>query len=215
MSKSAGLRRHASPLRRPSQRPRCRDHFSPMPRYAAAYHEAGHAVVGVLLRWAIRDVSIVPDDQTIGRVRHPRRSELDYWLSDEVKSLKASAPSLNRRVAIPPSELTAVQMRMRHRRARIDIAVRLAGRKAETRFTGTSSVPGGGFDRLEVLDLARQLASELSIPADRVIVRESARASRLLNENWRCVETVARALLVHGRLTGRQVRAIVNGARQA
>src|SRR3954470_4516149 len=145
MSKSAGLRRHASPLRRPSQRPRCRDHFSPMPRYAAAYHEAGHAVVGVLLRWAIRDVSIVPDDQTIGRVRHPRRSELDYWLSDEVKSLKASAPSLNRRVAIPPSELTAVQMRMRHRRARIDIAVRLAGRKAETRFTGTSSVPGGGF----------------------------------------------------------------------
>jgi hypothetical protein len=127
---------------------------------------------------------------------------------------KASAPALNERVGTSQSEWTAVQMRMRHRRARIDIAVRLAGLKAETRFTGTSNVPGRGFDRVEVLDLARQLANELSITADRVIVHESARSSRLLNEKWRCVETVARALLLHGRLTGRQVRAIVKGARQ-
>jgi ATP-dependent Zn protease len=183
-----------------------------MARYAAAYHEAGHAVVGVLLRWAIRDVSIVPDEQTIGRVRHPRRSELDYWLSDEVKSEKASARTLNNRIAIPPSELTAMQMRMRHRRARIDIAVRLAGLKAETRFTGTSNVRGGDFDRAEVLDLARQLASELSITADRIIVRESARASRLLDEKWPCVEAVARTLLEQQRLSGREVRAIVKRA---
>jgi ATP-dependent Zn protease len=182
-----------------------------MARYTSAYHEAGHAVVGVLLRWAIRDVSVIPDEQTMGRVRHPRRSELDYWLSDEVKSLKDSAPSLTERVAIPPSELTAVQMRMRHRRAHIDIAVRLAGLKAETRFTGTSNVPGGRFDRMEVLDLARQMASEISITANRIILRESARASRLLNENWPLVEAVARALLVHNRLTGREVRAMVKG----
>ena len=214
MSKSRSLRRQASPLRNRPQSARSRDALSAMARHAAAYHEAGHAVVGVLLRWAIRDVSIVPDEQTIGRVRHPRRSELDYWLADEVKSQKASAPTLNERVGIPRSEWTAVQLRMRHRRARIDIAVRLAGLKAEARFTRASNVPGGGFDRREVLDLARQLASELSITADRIIVRESARASRLLAANWPCVEAVARALLVRDRLTGRQVRAIVNEAKQ-
>ena len=183
-----------------------------MARYLAAYHEAGHAVVGVLLRWAIRDVSIVPDEQTIGRIRHPRRSELDYWLSDEVKSLKASAPRLKKRPLLSSSELTAAQMRMRHRRGRIDIAVRLAGLKAEARFTGTSNVPGGGIDRLEVLELAVKLATELSVTADRIIVRESTRASRLLDENWPCVEALARALLTHDRLTGRQVRAIVKRA---
>src|SRR5438552_1950774 len=100
MSKSASLPKRASPVRKPSQRPLCLDDLSPMARYAAAYHEAGHAVVGVLLRWAIREVSIIPDEQTIGRVRHPRRSELDYWLSDEVTSLKASAPRLNERVGV-------------------------------------------------------------------------------------------------------------------
>jgi hypothetical protein len=121
-----------------------------MARYASAYHEAGHAVVGVLLRWAIRDVSIVPDEQTIGRVRHPRRSELDYWLSEEVKSQKVSARSLRERVALPARELTAAQIRMRHRRARIDIAVRLAGRKAEERFTGKWTEHDGGSDRFEV-----------------------------------------------------------------
>lgn len=186
-----------------------------MARYASAYHEAGHAVVGVLLRWAIRDVSIIPDEQTIGRVRHPRRSELDYWLSDEVKSPTASAPSLKERVALPVSQLIAVQTRMRHRRARIDIAVRLAGRKAEKQFTGKWHDPYVGSDRLEVVELALQLARELPITADRIIVRESGRASRLLNENWPCVEAVVRALLVRNRLTGREVRAIVNAAKQS
>jgi hypothetical protein len=186
-----------------------------MARYASAYHEAGHAVVGVLLRWAIRDVSIIPDEQTIGRVRHPRRSELDYWLSGEVKSRTTSVPSLKKRVAIPPSELTAAQTRMRHRRARIDIAVRLAGRKAEKRFTGKWHDPYGGSDRLEVVELGLQLASELPITADRIIVRESARASRLLDDNWSCVEAVARALFVRNRLTGPEVRAIVNAAKRS
>lgn len=186
-----------------------------MARYGVAYHEAGHAVVGVLLRWAIRYVSIIPDDQTLGRVYHPRRSELDYWLAEEVKSPNASVPSLRKRVALPLSELTSAQIGMRHRRARIDIAVRLAGRKAEKRFTGEWTDPCVGSDRLEVVELALHLASELPITADRIIVRESARASRLLAENWPSVEAVARALLVHNRLTGRVVRAIVKGARQA
>jgi hypothetical protein len=160
-------------------------------------------------------VSIIADQQTLGRVYHPRRSELDYWPAQEVKSLNASAPKLKERVALPPSELTGAQMRMRHRRARIDIAVRLAGRKAEKRFAGEWNDPYVGSDRLEVVELALQLARELPITADRIIVRESGRASRLLNENWPCVEAVAHALLVRNRLTGREVRAIVNAAKRS
>jgi ATP-dependent Zn protease len=215
MSKSACARSHESLLRKHSPRPRFQNDQSAMARYGVAYHEAGHAVVGVLLRWAIRYVSIIPDDQTLGRVHHPRRSDLDYWSADEVKSVNACTPGLKKRVALPLSKLTAVQMRMRHRRARIDIAVRLAGRKAEKRFTGKWHDPYVGSDRLEVVELALQLASELPITADRIIVRESGRASRLLNENWPCVEAVAHALLVRNRLTGREVRAIVNTAKRS
>jgi ATP-dependent Zn protease len=215
MSKSAALTSRAPSLRRCSRKRRFSDTRSPMARYAVAYHEAGHAVVGVLLRWVIRYVSIIPDEQTLGRVYHPRRSKLDYWLAEEVKSPNASARSHRKQVGLRLGELTAAQIRMRHRRARIDIAVRLAGRKAEKRFTREWTDPNVGSDRSEVIELALQLASEFPITADRIIVRESARATRLLAENWPCVEAVARALLVRNCLTGREVRVIVNAAKRS
>lgn len=180
-------------------------------RHAVAYHEAGHAVVGVLLRWAIKEVSIIPTLDTLGRVIHPR-SFVDYWAAEEIASHRRRSGIDLRSLVEPPDR--PGQSRLRRARARIDIAVRLAGRKAEKRFTGKWNNNVGGFDRFQVLDLAVQLSRELRVTPDRIILEESRRASQLLDANWSCVEAVAAALLEGNRLSGREVRAIVNGTKQ-
>ena len=180
-------------------------------RERTAYHEAGHAVVGVLLRWAIKEVSIVPAYGMLGHVRHPR-SAVDYWSVEEIAS-RRSRSGMSDLASLVESPLEKpTHSRLRRTRACVDIAVRLAGVQAEKLFTGRWNERGAGFDRFQVLDLARQLATDLSTTPNRIIVCEGVRASRLLTANWRCVEAVASALLEHDRLTGREVRAIVKRA---
>src|SRR5438552_723888 len=72
---------------------------APTTREKAAYHEAGHVVVGVLLRWAIREVSIARRGTLLGQVRHPR-TLTDYWSAEEIASHACSLPS----AAAPRSE---------------------------------------------------------------------------------------------------------------
>ena len=50
-----------------------------------AYHEAGHAVACHLLRRAFTRVSIIPDDDSLGRVEYPkiRVKGLDFEILDE------------------------------------------------------------------------------------------------------------------------------------
>jgi hypothetical protein len=183
-----------------------------MVRRTAAYHEAGHAVVGVLLRWAIREVSIIPDGESDGRVRHPRRSEVDYWLAEEVARLQASSKRNGHKGPLSTNCLgssTRAQARMRQRRARIDIAVRLAGPIAEMKFAGECCTRSGHSDRFQLLELADLLAAELSITAQSIVRLEEARARRLLRQNWNSVHAVAAQLLSKSRMSGRAVRAIV------
>ena len=181
-------------------------------RECIAYHEAGHVVVGVLLRWAIREVSIVPFGNTLGHVRHPR-SAVDYWSAEEIASQR-SRSEMSGTSPLPGSSLSQAPSSagLRRTRARIDIAVRLAGPLAERLFTGRWNVHCGAVDRFQVQDLASQLASDLSTTPNRIIVCEGLRSSRLLTANWCRVEAVAGALLQHDRLTGREVRAIVKGS---
>ena len=180
-------------------------------RECIAYHEAGHVVVGVLLRWAIREVSIVPCASTLGHVRHPR-SSVDYWSAEEIASQR-SRSEMSGTAPLPgnDSAQTPSSAGLRRTRARIDIAVRLAGPLAERLFTGRWNVYCGNVDRFQVQDLASQLASDLSTTPNRIIVCEGLRSARLLRANWCRVEAVAGALLEHDRLTGREVRAIVKG----
>jgi ATP-dependent Zn protease len=176
-----------------------------------AYHEAGHAVVGVLLRWAIRHVSIVPSGGTLGYIRHPR-TLVDYWSPEEIAS-RISLPSVdNTKAANKYTPDHPARSRLRRTRARIDIAVRLAGAKAEKRFAGRWNHRTAHFDRSQSRDIAEQLATELSISSQSILIDEGIRADHLLEENWRCVEAVAHALLAKSRLGGREVRAIVRAA---
>lgn len=190
----------------------CGVQLSPTRRECTAYHEAGHVVVGVLLRWAIREVSIVACGNTLGHVRHPR-SAVDYWSAEEIASqrsrpeMSGTAPLMGNALSQAPN-LAA----LRRTRARIDIAVRLAGPLAERLFTGRWNVHCGAVDRFQVQDLASQLASDLCTTPNRIIVCEGLRSSRLLTANWCRVKAVAGALLQHDRLTGREVRAIVKRA---
>ena len=202
--------------RNKKKEPRCaaarRVQLSRTTRECIAYHEAGHVVVGVLLRWAIREVSIVPIGNTLGYVRHPR-SAVDYWSAEEIQSQR-SRSEISVTAPVPGSSPSQAPSSagLRRTRARIDIAVRLAGPLSERLFTGRWNIHCGAVDRFQVQDLASQLADDLATTPNRIIVCEGLRSSRLLRANWCRVQAVAGALLQHDRLTGREVRAIVKGA---
>lgn len=187
----------------------------PAPRSARerlAYHEAGHVVVGVMLRWAIRTVSIAPEGYLTGYVRHPRTAT-DYWSAEDIARY-GPLPPLSEAASRIESVRYTERATLRRRRARIEIAVILAGRKAEMRFTGRWQHWNGTSDCFQTRDSALQLAAESSATADEIIEDEGLRADRLLAENWSSVEAVATALLGRSCLTGRQVRAIVKSSKQ-
>lgn len=74
----------------------------------------------------------------------------------------------------------AARSRVWHTRARVDLAVRLAGTKAEKRFTGRWEHRNADSDRFQSRDLALQLAAELSVPSDSIIQRHRNTCACLL-----------------------------------
>jgi ATP-dependent Zn protease len=182
-----------------------------------AYHEAGHAVVAVVLRRAITHVSIVPTDECLGHVQHPtgvadpdRRTIENLKEQSLADSMAAAAAYLER---LDGGWMTEARYGLRRSRARDDIAIRLAGPRAEKRFSGRWDNRGARHDREHALDLADRLANDSSVTSKGILVHEDARADRILKENWPSVVAVADALLVKSHLTGREVRAIVKATK--
>ena len=190
----------------------------PKQRLNVAYHEAGHAVAGVLLRWAIREVSIGPINRLAGYIRHPRGvDDLDCSSLEPpgwrvLPSVGRSAAAMSRQRGVPAR---TQRSRLRNARARADIAVRLAGPRAERRVTGRWNNRSASIDGWQALEVAKLLAVEIHSTSELIIEQEGMRADRLLKENWQCVHAVADALLAKSRLTGRQVRAIVKSRRNS
>jgi ATP-dependent Zn protease len=150
-------------------------------RLLTAYHEAGHAVMAQLCGQRITEVEIVGDDDHLGTVRSLRFPE-------------DPSPEADPHLPTAPVE----------RR----LLCTAAGMVAEAMVSGRRDWDESSED----LDAAVRLAMKVVDDCDRVIpflelVRDHT--EELLRRNWPAVSTLAEALMEHRRLTGEQVRRLL------
>lgn len=162
---------------------------------ATAYHEAGHAVVAFYLCIAFKYVTIIPGKGCFGHLKP--------------KPLFRS------------SENPGVICRLFHdnkydrvrRKAEKNATVLMAGMEAQRRFR-PSSVRSyhGTKDDTDVLDYLEYFAADKELWFWQKQLR--AQAKNLIASHWPAVEAVAAALLERKRLTGDEVRAVIDAASQ-
>ena len=151
-----------------------------------AYHEAGHAVVGVRLGLRLLGADILPDDA--GGRGHTHFAHPGPWFKPDPGHLTPAERDLVDRVLV----------------------TFLAGFAAESRI-GEADPDGSGFDLEDaVRDWVRLLADD---PGARQaeIDEHLSRAAELVGDpkNWRAVERLAGRLLDVERLDGADIRALV------
>lgn len=149
-------------------------------RRVVAYHEAGHAVVAVVLGVRFQEVTVRPDTGTDGHIRYrrpvPGSAVLEGWTDERL-----------------------------HRLVRREGLVLFAGDHAVKLGTGRRELQGAAGDREQMAELIGLLHSDGPIGAAlwRYLNRWSL---ELVQGHWRAVERVAGALLVRQRLTESEVR---------
>jgi ATP-dependent Zn protease len=149
-----------------------------------AYHEAGHAVMAHLCGQRITEVEIVGDDEHSGSVRSLR---FPAERSSEPDPTTPTAP-LERRLLCT-----------------------IAGMVAESIVGGDDRWDEGAED----LELAVRLAMQIVDDCEKVLpFLEAARehAEDLLRGRWSEVERLASSLMNKRRLTGDEVRCLLNSA---
>jgi hypothetical protein len=155
-----------------------------------AYHEAGHAVVGIKFGRKVEAITIEREDNKWqGRVLFARMPHVDAWL----KSTPVPAPT--------PEILTFVEN---------SVASLYAGPIAEAmRYKGRGKyVEATAINDLEkVKNLRTTFFKEED--ADKFYKQAADRAADALVEEWPRVKKLAEALLWHRTLTGEQVEAIL------
>lgn len=173
--------------------------FAPDPtREAIAYHEAGHACHGALLKLHAGRVSIIPNS-----AGEDGRFYYGHAVFDPF-------PAWARRGSASPGRVQLLVQR--------HIGMLLAGEIAETHYAGDAE--GGRAraqsDRERVYDLAG-LVCRSSEEMDVYIAWLTVRTRRTVTGeiSWLVIEAVATALLHHGTLSARAIRRTIAGAYQA
>jgi ATP-dependent Zn protease len=152
---------------------------------ATAYHEAGHAVVGLRLRFRMKTATIVPRDGVLGEVEHGKET----YLYDDLEFGRDSARS--------------------RRRGEEVIILRLSGLTAERRFRPRAASKHALDDHEHAADLALSLNGGDVEVTNAHIKDLSLRTDKLVADNWPQVEAVAQALLERRTLKGAEIAAIV------
>jgi ATP-dependent Zn protease len=165
-----------------------------------AYHEAGHAVVCIVLGHDLQNVTIVPEGQQRGHVQQG-----DYYSMDKLKDGSTHALQL----------------------ARQDIMICLAGAIAERRALGHVLGSGDGEDIRLATDWATRLGLAIAvwekahpdylptIPSDPEVLLHTGKttAEQVLDASWPAIEALAAALLERKTLTALEVESIMNSAK--
>jgi ATP-dependent Zn protease len=150
---------------------------------ATAYHEAGHAVMALLLGRGVRSVTVIPDEWTesLGMVTF--------------NPLPAFDPHFDR------------SGRTREKCERL-ILILLAGPVAERRYTGKWCHSGADGDRHAVVEIASRLIGERTTSSYVRWLSDVANEKFDGPFAWPAVRTIAAELLRKDRLSGRRVREI-------
>jgi hypothetical protein len=173
--------------------------FAPDPtREAIAYHEAGHACHGALLKLHAGRVSIIPNS-----AGEDGRFYYGHAVFDPF-------PAWARRGSASPGQVQLLVQR--------HIGMLLAGEIAETHYAGDAdgSRARAESDRTRIYDLAG-LVCRSSDEMDAYVEWLSVRTRRVVTGeiSWLVIEAVATALLHHGTLSARAIRRTITGAYQA
>jgi hypothetical protein len=161
------------------------------PETLTAYHEAGHAVVDCLLGLPLEEVSVVPDEESMGRVSSSLFKDFYKSLEDEDAD---------------EDEVLEVYL-----------VSLLAGIKAVEILTGEDTHPYDPNADLSLLDsdygqagsVILSLAGPTAESQAAVYEQAVSQAEGLLREIWPTVEVLAEALLKHKTLTGSECAEIV------
>jgi hypothetical protein len=159
---------------------------------AAAYHEAGHAVVAFLLSLRFKYVTIVRDEVSLGR--------LEPW----------RFPNWFR-----PDDIDFIYFTRGRRKIEAHIRISFAGSIAQRKFKGRAPRRIASRDDASAVDMACRVCGSMKA-AEHFVNWLYEETVRMLDQpfNWRFVEAVAAELLEHKRLTEQQVRAVFETAIQ-
>ena len=158
-------------------------------REAIAYHEAGHAVMSIVVRQAFRYVTIVSSEDSLGHVQHTD------WGENFQPDIE-----MNSRI---------------QRQIENSVLTLLAGRVAEKRLTGRWNHVGASYDLHQAVKLAGYVWGDDTVLPSYMSFMHARAQSLVANErNWVAIQAVATALLVQPKIGSRKVRRIVAGARQ-
>jgi Peptidase family M41 len=152
-----------------------------------AYHEAGHAVMAVLLRQRLIEVSIIPDTRK-GSSGHCRLVK-PRWFTPNLEDEDT-----------PRRRNIAESFAMVH----------MAGEMAERKFNGRTRRADSRFDRENASDLVVDLARGCSDCGRFYKAFLRHRTQDAIESCWYHVECVAAALLERSRLTHKEVKAVMH-----
>lgn len=152
---------------------------------ATAFHEAGHAVAGYLLRRRFKYVTIEPEETTLGHVRYYK------WRRDQNPEFSWT-PAL--RLRCEEAILTA-----------------LAGPQAEKIKTGRWNRVGAQSDYGNATDFALTVCGGSEASATAYMKWLEIRCREILENprNWRGVTTLADELLKRPRLDNQEARSVI------
>lgn len=157
-----------------------------------ARHEAGHAVANYLMRRAFASVSVVSDDETVGRVAS---SKLPDWLRTDLETGGETAMQRARKVVEPK------------------IICLYAGSVAEQVFKRKADHTKARKDYLIADELAKTVCAS---DAERVKylkwLLQRTRDMLSLPWNWHAITVLAQELLDKKELNGRVARRIIRNA---
>lgn len=156
-------------------------------RTRAAYHEAGHAVIGFLRGRGFHHASIRPDEESLGHVLYVRFHR-----------------SFN------PDDYGSTRVRLRVE----DVVIcSLAGHAAERKHTGRANPHGASSDNghaIYMLSFITGSPEELDLYYRLLEVRTRQLVAG--PRAWTAIEAVAAALLERERLSSREIKKISRGA---
>jgi hypothetical protein len=167
-------------------------------RETLAHHEAGHAVLAVVLGCKVKTATIIPTAEYEGRVV---RSNPLRGLKSELQRQGSRTRSAKRGgIALTP------QWRSRVEQA---ISITLAGPLAEYRFNPRSR-DGCFDDYFPIAALAYSVCGSAK-SARAFLDKQEIATQHLVNRHWRRIERVAALLLERGKLSGDDLSKVVRG----
>jgi hypothetical protein len=188
-----------------------------------AYHEAGHAVIGIVLGFGFDYVTIIPNDDCAGHCVHaqPRKivkawgsgerlgnAQVTQWVEHEC--IVSTAGHLAQRKAFPRHRWRQGFGLREPRSGELETWSRLSIEVGLARIPKSVAAPGSDLDRI-----ARLLIDLHRGDADVAVEHHAylrARAEALIEAQWPNIEKVAAALLDHKRLSADEVRAVMSPA---